>query len=328
MTKPHAQLCIHYVVPFAKREAFVLKIIMLGFVFLFLNTINTFAQTSPEIPDTNTINKARLKALIISESALVAGSMVGLYALWYKDYPMSSFHLINDNREWLQVDKIGHAMTSYYFGKIGYEALKWTGAKEKHAIWYGGGLGSAYLLTVEILDGFSTEWGFSLGDFTANTLGSAMFISQQLLWHEQRILLKYSAHTTGYAQYRPNLLGENLPQRILKDYNGCTFWLSGNVYSFLPKRSRFPKWLNIAVGYGADGMVGGYSNPAVYNGKPMPSFERYRQFYLSLDIDLTRIHTKSKILDLIFDLIGFIKIPLPTLEYNTKYGFKGHGLYF
>lgn len=309
-----------------KRKGLFFTMIVL--VFLVFSPINSLAQLNPDLSDSNKVNKARLKGVIITESALFAASMTGLYALWYKDYPMNGFHLINDNGEWQQMDKMGHATTSYYFGKIGYEALKWSGVKENKAIWYGGLYGSAYLLTIEILDGFSAEWGFSLGDFSANTFGSALFISQQLAWHEQRVMLKYSSHTTDYAQYRPDLLGSNLPQRIIKDYNGCTFWLSGNIYSFLPKSSGFPKWLNVAIGYGAEGMIGGHSNPLVYKGNTMPSFDRYRQFYLSLDIDLTRISTKSKTLDLIFDLIGFIKIPLPTLEYNTKDGFKGHGLYF
>jgi hypothetical protein len=309
-------------------KVFAGTIVVLCFALLFLFTINSYAQANTELSDSNKINNTRLKGVIITESALFAASMTGLYVLWYKDYPMNGFHLINDNREWQQMDKMGHATTSYYFGKIGYEALKWSGVKENKAIWYGGLYGSAYLLTIEILDGFSTEWGFSLGDFSSNTLGSALFISQQLAWHEQRIMLKYSTHTTDYAKYRPDLLGSNLPQRIIKDYNGSTFWLSGNIYSFLPKSSGFPKWLNLAIGYGAEGMIGGHSNPLVYKGNTMPSFVRYRQFYLSLDIDLTRIPTKSKTLDLIFDLIGFIKIPLPTLEYNTKDGFKGHGIYF
>lgn len=327
MRQPSNQSNIHKILP-AKEKTFSGILPILWFVFIFILTTNSFAQSHFENTDTNTIHKARLRGVIITESVLFAGSMAGLYTLWYKDYPMNGFHLINDNSEWQQMDKIGHATTSYYIGKIGYEALKWSGVKENKAIWYGGLYGSAYLLTIEILDGFSTEWGFSFGDFTANTLGSALFISQQLAWHEQRILLKYSAHTTDFAQYRPDLLGTNLPQRIIKDYNGSTLWVSGNIYSFLPKYSRFPKWLNVAIGYGAEGMTGGYSNTEIYNGKAIPSFERYRQFYLSLDIDLTRIPTKSKTLNLIFDLVGFIKIPLPTLEYNTKDGFKGHVLYF
>jgi len=56
----------------------------------------------------------------------------------------------------------------------------------------------------------------------------------------------------------------------------------------MKKESRFPKWLNVAVGYGAEGMVGSYYNPS-----NLPHFDRYRQYYLSLDIDFTRInHTQ------------------------------------
>lgn len=296
------------------------------FVLFIAFGLNSYSQSV--ITDSSSINKARLRAVIISETAIFAGSLTGLYALWYKNYPMNSFHFFNDNGEWNQMDKISHAGASYYIGKVGYEALKWSGVKEKKAIWYGGLYGSAFLLTIEILDGFSDEWGFSYGDLCANTLGSAMFISQQLAWHEQRVVFKFSSHPTDYAQYRPDLFGSNFPQRIMKDYNGWTYWLSGNISSFLPKSSGFPKWLNIAVGLGADGMTGTFDNAKTYKGKPLPDFTRSRQFYLSLDIDLTRIPTKSKTLDKLFDVIGFIKIPFPALEYNTNDGFRGHLLYF
>jgi hypothetical protein len=200
--------------------------------------------------------------------------------------------------------------------------------KEKHAAWYGGLLGFAYLLNIEILDGFSSEWGFSPTDLAANTLGSILFISQQLAWHTQRFSLKYSAHQTGYSQYRPDILGNNLIQNMLKDYNGQSYWISGNIASFLPGESKFPKWLNIAIGYGAEGMTGGYSNPSAWNNQPIPGFKRHRQFFLSADVDLTRIPTRSKVLKGIFNVISFIKIPAPALEYNTLGEFKFHAFYY
>ncbi len=290
---------------------------------------NIHSQTSKiKTTDTSIVNKNRLKALIITESTVYVGSMTALYFAWYSNYPMNQFHFFNDDKEWFQMDKCGHATTSYYVGKFGYEALKWSGVKEKEAIWYGGTLGWAYLMIVETMDGFSKEWGFSPGDFTANTIGSALFIGQQLAWKEQRVMLKFSGHTTSYAQYNPNELGSSLQERILKDYNGQTYWLSANIYSFLHKSSGFPKWLNLAVGYGAEGMTGASENPTVINGKSLPSFQRYRQYYLSLDIDLTKIHPKSKTFEMLFNVIGFIKFPMPTLEYNTVNGFKFHGLYF
>ncbi len=304
------------------------RVFFLLTILLCLNSIG-YSQITKEInKDSTTVNRNRLKAVILTESTVYLGSMTALYFAWYSNYPMSPFHFFNDTKEWLQMDKCGHTLTSYHIGKIGYEALKWSGVKENQAVWYGGGLGSAYLLIVELNDGFSKEWGFSPGDFTANTIGSALFIGQQLTWKEQRVALKFSAHTTSFAQYRPNTLGSNLPERLLKDYNGQTYWLSANIYSFLPKSSRFPKWLNLAIGYGADGMTGANENPYSVNGKNTPSFQRYRQYYLSLDVDLTKIHTKSKTLEMLFIVIGFIKFPMPALELNSKDGLKFHGIYF
>ncbi|MEI8201899.1 MAG: DUF2279 domain-containing protein [Bacteroidota bacterium] len=271
----------------------------------------------------NTINKKRLSGVLTTEAVLYSGSIAGLYTLWYQKYPQSSFHFFNDNQEWLYMDKMGHLATSYYIGKIGYESLKWAGLNNTKAAWYGGGLGFVYQTSIEVLDGFSKQWGFSLGDMTSNFLGSALFISQQLLWKEQKVMLKWSYSASKYAKYNPNLLGSNWKETWLKDYNGQTYWLSFNIHSILKENSAFPKWLNVAVGYGADGMIGASSNPA-----DLPYFKRYSQWYLSADIDLTRITTRSKFLNLLFQTIGFIKIPLPTLEYNPVNNFSFHLLHF
>lgn len=276
---------------------------------------------------TDTLNRKRQMFINVSGASLYTGSMIGLYGLWYKDYPQSGFHFINDNEEWLQMDKCGHAVTSYYIGLIGYNALRWSGVSENRATWYGGLTGLVYLTTVEIMDGFSKQWGASVGDMAANTLGSALFISQQLAWHDQKIVLKYSFHGSPYAQYNPNQLGSTLPQRLLKDYNGQTYWISANISSLGLQETHIPKWLNIAVGYGAEGMTGGFSNPLEVNEKAVPVSERYRQFYFAPDIDFSRIPVKSKTLKLILKTFGFIKIPMPTIEVNTK-RMKFHPLYF
>ena len=43
---------------------------------------------------------------------------------------------------------------------------------------------------------------------------------------------------------------------MLKDYNAQTYWFSANLKSFFPE-IKFTAWLNVAVGYGAEGMFGG-----------------------------------------------------------------------
>ncbi len=298
-------------------------------IFLLIFAMNSQSQTEPyfvkKYPDQ--LHKKRLYGVIGGQAVIYASSLTLLYQAWYKDYPQSGFHWINDNNEWLQVDKVGHATTSAYFGKFGYETYRWAGVERKRAIWFGGSAGFVFLTVIEILDGFSAEWGASAGDLIANTAGTALFIGQQLGWDDQRFYLKWSYHPTEYPEIAQengiDQLGTSELESILKDYNGHTYWLSGNVKSFLPKRSKFPGWLNVAVGYGGEGMLGATSNPG-----DLAEYPRYRQYYLTMDVDLSKIKTRSHFLKFLLNGFNFVKIPFPALEYNSEQGVVFHYLYF
>lgn len=245
--------------------------------------------------------------------------MIMLNELWYKDYRTQQFHFFDDNAEWLQMDKYGHAYTTYQVGWAGIDALRWAGVKERKAIWWGGFTGMIYMTTIELFDGFSEGWGFSWGDMGANAGGSLLVCLQEQLWKQQRIQLKFSFFKTAYAKYRPELLGKNFGEQIIKDYNGQTYWLSCNLSSFMKKENKFPKWLNVALGVGADGMTGGHQNAVIIDQDGYTKdFLRRRQFYFSLDADLTRIRTRSKLLKKIFRVVNIIKIPFPAAELTGR----------
>ena len=274
--------------------------------------------------------------LAAASSAVVYGAGLTILSnAWYKDYPQTSFHFFNDNNDWLQVDKAGHVFSTYTAGKWNAELWRWAGLPRKQRIWIGGLSGAAFAAIIEILDGHSQGWGFSMGDLAADFAGSAVFIAQELGWNEQRIQLKFSAHQTHYEdpslQQRANtLFGSNLPERILKDYNNQTYWASMNLKSFF-KKSGLPSWLNIAVGYGADGMFGGTENIARdKNGNIIfdrRDIARYRQWYLAPDIDLTRIKTKSKFLKTTFFVLNSLKFPSPSIGFSKK-GVEWNWLHF
>jgi uncharacterized protein YfiM (DUF2279 family) len=298
------------------------------FLLLFLIGLQTvFGQNKMEsfLKPSDSLNSKKQNTVIISEAVLASGALIGLNQLWYADYPQSNFHFINDNSEWLQMDKAGHLFSSYHLGRAGAELLNWSGSSEKKQLVYGAGLGFVFLTAVEVFDGFSAEWGASTGDIIANASGTALYVSQELIWKEQRITPKFSFHTTQYSNYRPEVLGSSLTEQILKDYNGQTYWFSVNLFSF-SKGAKIPKWLNLAVGYGAEGMVTGnkqnYSQNVTYNP------QRFRQFYLSLDADLTKINTKSHFLKTIFSILNTVKIPSPTIEITHLNGIKWHLIYF
>jgi hypothetical protein len=288
---------------------------------------DSFAQNYIEdfLKPSDTLNYQRKKTVILAESAFTIATIIGLNQLWYADYPKSDFHFINDNNEWLQIDKMGHIFSAYHLGNSSKNALQWSGISKKNQIIYGATFGFAFLTAIEVLDGYSQQWGASTGDVTANAAGTCLLISQEIFWKEQRIIPKYSFHTTEFASQRPNILGKSLNEQILKDYNGQTYWLSINLHSFY-KKSKIPKWLNVAVGFGAENMISGNTGISDPNIKSIP--ERYRQFYLSFDADLTKIKTKSALLKTVFSVFNTIKIPAPTIEYNTNGVFNFRYLYF
>ncbi len=280
---------------------------------------STFFQVSPQL------NKTRVNTVAIGGGGLAIGSLAGLYFAWYADYPQSKFHFVNDNNNWGLMDKIGHMTTTYNVGLIGYDMLKWSGVSENKSVWYGGLSGFTYLTIVEVMDGFSENWGFSWGDMAFNTMGAASFIAQQKIWKEQRIMFKFSVHMSEYAQYNPALLGDGWQEQWLKDYNGQTYWLSVNPWSFTKNENNWwPRWLNIAGGYGIDGYVSADGSNPNY-----PDIISQSQYYLSLDVDLRRIKVKNDFLRTVLHTISFIKIPAPAIEFNQKSGgTRFHWLYF
>lgn len=292
------------------------------------------ASAGSDIADTSGPKVNRVWIVGAGQAALWTGTFIVLNKAWYADYPKESFHLFNDWPEWQQMDKAGHVWTSYQLSRISGDMWKWTGINEKKAIWLGGASGVAFQSIIEILDGFSAEWGFSLTDMAANVAGSALYVGQALTWKKQRLSVKFSYFPYNYPpayQNRVNsLFGAQGIERVLKDYNSQTYWISANIHDFFP-RSRIPGWLNISLGYNARLMLGGRENiwtdeaGITYDYSSVP---RYRRIFLSADIDLTRIRTRSPLLRSVFSALNTLKIPAPAIEYNTKGEWKVHGFYF
>ena len=198
------------------------------------------------------------------------------------------------------------------------DAFEWAGFNTPQTRWIAGGSGFVYLTAIEMMDGFSRGWGFSWGDQVANTLGAALVISQKIAWNEQKVLLKFSYAPSGLARYNPSLLGNTASTKLLKDYNAQTYWLSLNPFNFCNRKTKF-SWLNLALGYGAYGMIGGHKNSFVVedNGNVL-KFERQRHVYLGLDVDFTRIKTRSKILKTVFTILNVVKVPSPCIDLSAK----------
>lgn len=290
-----------------------------SFVFLiFFCTLGMTLHSRQSFCQQDTVNRKRLTTVIVTTAVGVPVTYAGLYQLWYRNSPRQSFTFFNDNAEWKQIDKAGHFISSYYLSYGGSQVLKWAGVSPTKADLTGALAAFLIAVPVEIFDGYSAAYGASAGDLIADAAGPLFFIGQKRLWNEIRLQPKISFHRTGYAKLRPELLGDNVISEMVKDYNGHTFWLSVDVDKF----TRFPKWLNVAVGYGAEGMVYARDWENTLNG-----YHNYRQYYLSIDFDLTAVRSRSKLVKTLLFVASAIKLPAPTFIFS-KHGGEFRPFYF
>ena len=286
---------------------------------LLLLTQPVIAQAQP---DTASVSKPRLIAVGATFAVGYTAVLVSLNNSWYTG-ERTGFHFFNDAREWRNVDKAGHFWGAFQQSRAGIDMLRWAGVPEKKAILLGGLTGVLLQTPIELFDGYQPQYGASVSDMIANTAGAAAVVGQQLAWHEIRLMPKFSFHTTRFAAIRPNTLGGNYQEQLLKDYNGQTYWISADIGAFLKAESKYPRWLNLAVGYGAEELV--------YNHAPAneaAGFHAHRQYYLSPDLNLMHFKGRSKVLNTALYILSIIKIPAPALEYNKSDGLKLHPLYF
>lgn len=299
-----------------------------AFLLAWLLAVNAVAQPPPSLlssPEPPGIRPGRFIGVVVGTAAFYTITLLLLRKQWYKK--RVPFHQFNDNGEWLQMDKVGHSATAYCMSRGGYELMRWSGVNERTSILTGGLLALLFQTTLEVYDGHAQEWGFSKGDMLANVAGTALFVGQQYGAGQQVVSLKYGFRKTIFPPYRPNVLGKTTGQQLLKDYNGQQYWLSVNLASVLPVGPRFPRWLNLDVGYSGSGMIGGHENPRTFDaaGNEL-KFRRYRQFFISPDADLSRIGTFSPSLQRFIGTAQFFKIPVPSLEFNRVKGVRFHPL--
>ncbi len=313
-----------------------------------IGTKQTTTRFQKFLTPSDTFNNRRFYVSVGAGAGLYGAFSIGLWQAWYKDTELSRFHTFNDWSEWQQVDKIGHLYTAYNYSRWAHQGARWTGMARRPAAWTSAGVGMLLQTTTEIMDGYANKWGFSWGDMTFNVLGSGLFVAQELAWKEQRITMKVSSNPQKFPEITikgvghsgsitiqervQDLYGKSFAERFIKDYNAQVDWLTFNIKSFMPQ-SNVPGWLNLAVGYGAGNMMAGNGyewtdeNGLKYAIDPK-TLPRYREFYLSTDIELSRLPIKGKFWKTIIWGFHHIKFPGPALEYNTLGKIKMHWLFW
>lgn len=214
------------------------------------------------------------KLVATAHVMLTAGSTFVLGNNWYRTNPRSAFHFTNDMDQWLHMDKAGHAWSAYQLARLSTYAWQAAGFNKGQSISRAAIFAFSYQTAIELMDGFSSKWGFSWGDMGANITGVSSFMTQELIFKKQLFQLKIMSviplRYPDQMRDRTNeLFGHSYVSRLLNDYNAQTYWASFNLKS-LTSSQKICSWLNIAIGYGARQMYGEKQNNWITkNGMPV-----------------------------------------------------------
>jgi len=321
-----------------------MKIILLKICFIaacMSCTINqsAIAQEGEYFPlKSDSLHQSRLHTSIaIGTTAYSAGSLA-LYEAWYKNHSTDRFHFHDDRTNWLYMDKAGHLFTAYFQTCWAYQTAKWTGLSEKTSVTSALFCGGVFQTTLELMDGFSEGWGFSAADMGANLAGLGLFYAQQKWWKEQKIKIKLSylparypsgtipdisgKHTTSLQARATSLFGAHWSERLLKDYNQQHYWISFHPELVTGRIAFWPQWLHIGIGYSAENLYGAQKNQWTENNVTYSLHEerypRIGQFYISPDIDLSKLKIRHQTIRTICRIFNIFKLPLPAIGLDTK----------
>ncbi|MCF8241133.1 MAG: YfiM family protein [Melioribacteraceae bacterium] len=265
-------------------------------IFLICISLLIFSSHHNAQIDSTEININRL-ALV---GGVTAAGFVYAYGIqnnmWWKG-EKSSFHT-NWQNDWeyaLGSDKFGHFYFAYLLTNIYYEAFRWSDIPGERSMLYASLLTFSYQTFIEIRDGFSKGYGFSWGDFGANSLG-ALYPHMQKRFH----FLKPISFKISYYPSQRYKEGNN--QYILDDYESTFNWISFDVNQWLPKNidKAIPDFINVAIGHSVNNL--GFEN------------SRQHELYLSLDLNLKKLPGDGWFLNLIKGALDFYHLPSPAVK--------------
>lgn len=222
---------------------------------------------------------------------------------WWDDQN-SHFHFENDFDYALNLDKFGHFGAGVILAEGFYEGYRWAGASEFQSYLFAGLSAFATHVAIDVKDGFSPEWGFSIFDVLSGTLGGFFPMAERYIPIFKYVDLKWSYWINTKVYYRKSDTGI-----FTDDYVNQTFWASFKPYRVLPAAAQkyYPSWLAVAVGLSID--------EKMFTTKQHPR----REVYLALDYDLEAFRPQSRLARQVIKFLNYFKLPAPAIQVYPKF---------
>jgi hypothetical protein len=220
-------------------------------------------------------------------------------AAWW-DGKGRSFYFKDDWNAALQADKFGHFMGGYFVSYFAREGLVFSGVGWDQSIILGSMIGIVSQAYVEFKDGFADNTGFSYTDFAANVFGVGYFYLQHYIIFLQNFTPKWQYTPPGLIGVPPKAR----TQTFIDNYNSTTAWFSVHMHNLLPGDNFWPKWLNLAFGYGIDGYY---------------TSQMHRRFVIGLDYNLVELLPDGpSFWNWFKQSLNAVKWPAPAVEFSSQ----------
>jgi hypothetical protein len=254
------------------------------------------------------VNKTRFS--IVTASLVVGGIYahnVQMRSWWSHD--RGPFHLREDWEYACQLDKIGHGYTAMVISRSVTEMYAYSGVERGTSLLIGSLCAFGWQTYIEIMDGFGIRWGFDPTDYLGDLIGVIYPIAQEYYKPLRNFNLKMSYYPTPFLTTGVEQHGEMVKKgNFTEDYSGQMFWLSVNIYEYLPKvlQRYYPQWLAIAVGYGLSNWDGYMES----HGHRVTD----RELWLSFDYNLEKLPGDAAFLKLLKKLLNQFHLPAPAVR--------------
>lgn len=229
---------------------------------------------------------------------------------WWKDQ-RRFFKFAEDGYYARNIDKLSHIYTANVFTVSTAYAYEWTGISPAKSLLYGAITAMAYETYIEINDGFAPNWGFDWIDMASNFFGALYPFAQKEAPLLENFTFKWS--------FKPKWLKGKVQNTddLLDDYTNMTFWLGVSPKGLLPKgiAKYYPGFLGFAFGLSV-------KNASHVKG----STNAYREWYVSLDYDITKLPGDSDFLKKLKKVLNFYHFPAPAVKVSPTGVW--YGLYF
>ncbi|MCF0222026.1 MAG: DUF2279 domain-containing protein [Fibrobacter sp.] len=261
------------------------------------------------------VSVPKLAATLGVGASAYAAAYVFVFAKGWWDEDNQGFHFENDFDYAKNIDKLGHFSAGVLIGDVFYEGYRWSGLSEFKSYLFAGLTAMSTHIAIDIKDGFAPEWGFSIFDVLAGSIGGFLPMAERYIPVFKYIDLKWSYWVNSKVYY------ENTDTGIFTDdYPNHTYWCSFKINRMLPAsvRDYYPDWLAVAAGISVDDVI-------FHKGLGKHPKGGSYEIYIALDYDLEALRPQSRWARTLVRYLNYIKLPAPTIQVYPE--FHVHWLY-